>query len=122
MLEPVRQALGTLGGLLPDACGHGSRDGEELGLDSGPNASRTVPEQPIEAPDGPLQPHDRVALVPLAPRLEVDEDSHARMVDRGSDISAQGDQAAGRSAGATYVGSRSNRAAWPSFIQSGRTP
>jgi hypothetical protein len=94
MLEPVRQALGTLGGFLPDACGHGSRDGEELGLDSGPDASRTVPEQPIEAPDGPLQPHDRVALVPLAPGIEVDEDSHARMVDRGSDISVQGDQAA----------------------------
>jgi hypothetical protein len=85
MLEPVRQALGPLGGFLRDACCHGSRDGEKFGLDSGPDASRTVPEQPIETPDGPIQPHDRVALVLLAPRLEVDENSHGRMVDGGSD-------------------------------------
>jgi hypothetical protein len=90
MLEPVRQALGALGGLLRDTCGHGSRDGEEVGLDSWPDASRTVPEQPIQAPDGPLQAHDRIALVLLAPCLEVDDDSHARIVDRGSDISVKG--------------------------------
>jgi hypothetical protein len=40
----------------------------------------------------------------LAPRLEVDEDSHARIVDRGSDISLQGIRSPSRFAGPrTYV-------------------
>lgn len=89
MLEPVRQPLGALGGLLRDAGRHGARDGEELGFDTGPDASRPLAEQPVQSPDGPLQAHDRVTLVLLSPGLKVDERSHARIVDPASDISVE---------------------------------
>jgi hypothetical protein len=89
VLESVRQPLGALGSLLRDARGYRPRDGEEFRLDAGADPSRALAEQPIKAPDGPLQAYDRVALVLLAPGLEVDEDSHARILDRGSDISVE---------------------------------
>jgi hypothetical protein len=94
VLEAVRQPLGALGSLLSDASGYRPRDGEEFRLDAGADPSRALPEQPIKAPDGPLQAYDRVALVLLAPGFEVDERSHARMVDPGSDISVEEAQVA----------------------------
>jgi hypothetical protein len=94
VLEPVRQPLGALGSLLRDARGHRPRDGEEFRLDAGADPSRALAEQPIKAPDGPLQAYDRVALVLLAPGFEVDERSHARIVDRASDISVEEAQVA----------------------------
>jgi hypothetical protein len=94
VLEPVRQPLGALGSLLRDARCYRPRDGEEFRLDAGADPSGAFAEQPIKAPDGPLQAYDRVALVLLAPGFEVDERSHARMVDPGSDISVEEDQGA----------------------------
>jgi len=77
VLEPVREPLGALGGFLRDATRHGARDGEQLGLDSGPDASGALAKEPVQASDGPLQAHDRVALVLLSPGPEVGERSHA---------------------------------------------
>jgi hypothetical protein len=90
VLEPVHEPLGALGSLFRGTGRHGAGDGEELGFDAGSDASGTLPEQPVEAPYGTLEAHDRVALALLSPGSEVDERSHARSVDPGSDISVDG--------------------------------
>jgi hypothetical protein len=77
VLEPVHEPLGALGGLFRGSGRHGAGDGQELGLDTGSDASGTLPEQPVEASYCPLEAHDRVTLALLSPSSEVDERSHA---------------------------------------------
>ncbi len=100
MLEALGEPLGPLGGLLVEARGHGTGDGQELGLDARPDATGTPRDQGVQTPDRPLEPPegafvrlpvllaDREPVIP-APDLEVDDLTHACIVDRGSDTTAE---------------------------------
>src|SRR3990172_2387914 len=96
VLEALGQALGALGGLLGPAGRHGAHDREQLALYPGGDASGPAGDQAVQPPDRLLEPperplgdlvgdlaHDQPVLLP--PRLEVEDPSHTRIVDRGSD-------------------------------------
>jgi len=73
VLQALGQAFGALDRLVLEDGRHRTGYREELGLDPRPEASRTTPEQPVQARDGLLKARDWVVLVALARLLEVDD-------------------------------------------------
>jgi hypothetical protein len=96
MLEALGQALGSVGGFLLEACGHGARDGQELGLDAAADAAGTPLELDLQACDRPLQAHDGIALPRLPPLRELDDLTHGAIVRPRSDISSEPSPGLGR--------------------------
>jgi hypothetical protein len=89
VLETLRQALGTLGGLILEPGAHGAGDGQELGLDPAADPAGTTLELLLQARDRPLQAHDGVTLTRLPPLPEVDDLTHAAIVEPRSDITSE---------------------------------
>lgn len=89
MLEALGEALRALGGLLLEPGAHGAGDGQELGLDPTADPAGTALELLLQARDRPLQAYDGVALTRLPPLCQLDDLTHAPIVDPGSDTSVE---------------------------------
>lgn len=89
MLEALGQALGAFGGLLLEAGGHRPGDRQELRLDAAADAAGSALELHLQSGDGPFEAHDGVALARLPPLAEVDDLTHAAIVDRGTDTAVE---------------------------------
>lgn len=89
MVEALGQTLGALGRLVLQAGGHGSGDGQKLGLDAPSDAAAPALELCLQAGDRPLQARHGIALTCLTPVGELDDLTHDAIVEPGSDSSSE---------------------------------